>query len=159
MFWISTFIIQLPLGVGEIFCLVFQTHKGHWGMMVCVYYASMCICVCVCVCVWKGMLAILSCKLEVHTAGAQPKCHLLLSENGWPTEIEHEAGVMIFLTAQASQKECNICSNNRWALLGLFWELGGVGRGGKKKFISIIVLWLFECFFLKNCRFQFYKNY
>jgi hypothetical protein len=79
------------------------------------------------------MLAILSCKLEVHTAGAQPKCHLLLSENGWPTEIEHEAGVMIFfLTAQASQKECNIATTGG-PLLGLFWELGGVGRGGKKK--------------------------
>ncbi len=58
------------------------------------------LCLCVYVCV-KRDARHPSCKLEVHTAGAQPKCHLLLSENGWPTEIEHEAGVMIFfLTAK-----------------------------------------------------------
>ncbi len=95
----STFYCHLELE--RYFVLVSRLTKGIEGWCVCV----------------KRDARHPSCKLQVHTAGAQPKCHLLLSDNGWPTGIEHEAGVMIFfLNCQASQKECDITTTGGpWA--------------------------------------------
>lgn len=139
MFWIYI-IIELPLGVGEIFCFGFQTHKGHWGM-VCVY-VYMCVCVGVCE---KRLLTIRLVSLRSTQLELNPNvtCYCLRTAGQLKLNMKL-VWWYFFFNSQASQKECNITTTGG-PLLGLFWELGGVGRRGIFFLLVslFVVIWMF----------------